>query len=189
MDKIVEFIIEEVKKNLKNPKFYVCIILLLLIVLFIFPYIDANFFYYNRIEKRINILQKISKIDKKKISKNIILKKEYNSILSEISNQNQKTFNNIISFNKHETFNSKLLKFISGSFLFVIIAIWIPFMNTFKDNISKLAAFILLLILGAIAGYIGTRLPTFQNTYINYIGFPILQLTIVIIISTTNNKK
>ena len=51
-----------VKGNFKNPKLYICILIVLLCFLVLFPYIDANVFYYQRINDRIDILKKISRI-------------------------------------------------------------------------------------------------------------------------------
>ena len=68
-----EKIFELIKTNLKNPKLYIGLFIILVIVLPLFPYIDANYFYYSRVEKRINILDKVTKIDKDEIENNNIL--------------------------------------------------------------------------------------------------------------------
>ena len=51
-----EKIFELFKQNIKNPNLYVTLFIIIMIVLILFPYIDANYFYYSRVEKRINIL-------------------------------------------------------------------------------------------------------------------------------------
>ena len=48
MDKVVELIVSWIQKNLRNPKFYAVLAVLLIIVVLIFPYIDANFFFFNK---------------------------------------------------------------------------------------------------------------------------------------------
>ncbi|HMM05585.1 MAG TPA: hypothetical protein PKD52_02815 [Clostridiales bacterium] len=53
-------------------------------------------------------------------------------------------------------------------------------MNTFKDKRTKVVALLLLLALGGILGGIGYIIPTFFNPWINYIGWPILQIVFVI---------
>lgn len=48
---MVEKIFDAIKSNLKNPKLYIGILVLLLCGLLLFPYIDANVFYYQRVKK------------------------------------------------------------------------------------------------------------------------------------------
>ena len=72
-----EKIFELFKTNLKNPKLYIGLFIILVMVLLLFPYIDANYFYYSRVEKRINILDKVTEIDKDEVQNNTILKEEY----------------------------------------------------------------------------------------------------------------
>ena len=84
---MLEKIFDLVKSNFKNPKLYIGILIVLLCFLVLFPYIDANVFYYQRINDRIDILQKISEIDPESLAENQILSDEYNRILSEIDKQ------------------------------------------------------------------------------------------------------
>ena len=56
------------KTNLKNPKLYVGLFIILIVGVLLFPYIDANWLYYGRVEKRIEILDRMSKLDKERIS-------------------------------------------------------------------------------------------------------------------------
>ena len=66
MDTAIELIVSWIQRNLKNPKLYAVLAVLLIIVAIAFPYIDANFLSYNRIEKRVSILQSLSAIDMEK---------------------------------------------------------------------------------------------------------------------------
>lgn len=61
-----------------------------------------------------------------------------------------------------------------------IIALCIPFMNTFMNKTKKILAFIFFVIFGGIVGWIGYIIPSFSNPLFNYIGFPILQLIALI---------
>lgn len=189
MDKVCELIIYGIKKNLKNPKFYMILIFILIIICLIFPYIDANLFYYSRVENRIDILQKITEVDTEKLSDDKILQQEYESILSEISNQKDKDINNILAFETKKNDSVKLWKMFAGGFLCWLLALCVPFMNTFKDRKSKIGAFALLILLGLILGYIGISIPTFRNHLINYIGFPIIQLMSIVILAITSDNK
>lgn len=87
-----EKIFDIIKTNLKNPKLYITLLVLLVIILLLFPYIDANIFYYQRVNNRVEVLSKISELDADKISNNEILQAEYNSILQEIEKQKEGSF-------------------------------------------------------------------------------------------------
>ena len=60
MDKVIELIVSWIQQNFKNPKLYAIFAAVIVVIALVFPYIDANFFFYNRIEKRVNILHSLS---------------------------------------------------------------------------------------------------------------------------------
>ena len=62
-------------------------------------------------------------------------------------------------------------------------------MNTFKDIKTKVAAFFLLAVIGLVLGGVGYILPTIVNPWVNYIGFPALQLVALISISVKSNNQ
>ena len=66
-------------KNYKKLAWIMIVIFLLIILLF--PIIDANFLYLKRVSNRVDVLEKITKIDTEVLEKNDILINEYNSIL------------------------------------------------------------------------------------------------------------
>lgn len=182
MDKVLELIVSWIQKNFKNPKFYAILAIIIVLIALIFPYIDANFFFYNRIEKRVSILQSLSEIDMEKISEFPELKEEYNEILLEIKNQRELSISNAISSEK-ATNDVPLPKFLSGGALMWILALCVPFIHTFKDKKTKVLAFLLLTLFGGILGFIGYIIPTIFNPIVNYIGYPILQLIVLIALS------
>lgn len=175
MDKAIELIVSWIQKNLKNPKLYVVFAVLLIVTAIVFPYIDANFFFYNRIEKRVSILQSLSEIDMEKVSQYPALQEEYDAIISEIEKQRELSISSVQTTN-----NVPLFKFLSGGALAWIIALCVPLMNTFKDNKTKVLAFLLLVLFGGILGGVGYIIPTLFNPWINYIGYPVLQLIALI---------
>ena len=185
MNKIIELIASWVQKNIKNPRLYATIVVLVIVVALVFPYVDANFFFYNRIEKRTNILQRLSEIDIDQISQSPALQDEYNAILSEIEEQREWSISGAISASGNSTI--ALYKFLSGGALAWIIAVCVPFMNTFNDKKTKIVAFIFVMLIGGLLGWIGSIVPTIINPWINYIGFPILQL--IALISLTMKTK
>ncbi len=111
-----ERIIDEIKNNLRNPNLYIVLIIVIMVFLLLFPYIDANIFYYNRVNSRIEILNKMSEIDVEKIQNNEIFMKEYNSILDEIEKQTEGNMGNIFMHENDEKVNT--IKFISGGMVF-----------------------------------------------------------------------
>ena len=188
MDKAIELIVSWIQKNLKNPKLYAVFAALLIIVAIVFPYIDANFFFYNRIEKRVSILQSLSEIDMEKVSQYPALQGEYDAIISEIEKQRELSISNAIS-SEQTTNNIPLFKFLSGGALAWIIALCVPFMNTFKDNKTKVFAFLLLILFGGILGGIGYIIPIIFNPWINYIGYPVLQLIALIALAIKPKQR
>lgn len=179
MDKTIELIVSWIQKNLKNPKLYVTLVIFILVIAIIFPYIDANFFYYSRIEKRVSILQNLSEINIEKVSQYPELRREYDGILSEIQKQRELSIFGITSYEKNEN-NVLLFKFLSGGAFAWFITLCVPFMNTFENKKMKVLAFLLLALFGGILGGIGYIIPIIFNPWVNYIGYPILQLIILI---------
>ena len=102
---MLEKIFDLIKNNFKNPKLYVFLLVILLTVLVLFPYIDANFFYYNRVNDRIDILTKVSEINVEQIQENEILHKEYNSILAEIDKQSTGSVGSVFIKESNNTVN------------------------------------------------------------------------------------
>ena len=188
MEKIVEALLLWVKKNLKSPKLYITVFVLIVVFVIFFPYIDANFLFYGRIEKRISILQDISTLDMEKINEVPALESEYQSILSEITEQRDFSLFGGFSSSGQTTFRIRLNKFISGGSLCWLIMFLVIFMNTFKGFKSKILGFVMMGILGVFFGGIGILIPTILNPWVNYIGYPILQLVILIISVLKSNS-
>lgn len=92
MKEIILSILKDSKNYKKIAWLFIAAILLLVVL---YPIVDANFLYYKRVSNRIDILEKISKIDKNEIYKNDKLEKEYNSIIEEISDKENNYLNNI----------------------------------------------------------------------------------------------
>lgn len=158
--RILELIVDFLKRNYKKPKLWFGILGILVFIILIFPYIDSNTFYYTRMEKRISILEHLTQLDETAINSNPVYRQEYESILQEIQLQRERSVNSIAT-QLFDTVNSswttgkdqgnKILKFISGAIWFLIVTICVPFMNTFKKRSDKLVAFIVMIILVRVA--------------------------------------
>ena len=120
-EKIFDFI-----KGLATGKyikaFWGTIILLIVFLILIFPYIDANFLYYTRIEKRIDNLNSLVEISGKTVYETPSLLSEYNSIIEEIKNAQDKNINSVLKESNNGTFDY-WVKFISGGFMFALVGI------------------------------------------------------------------
>lgn len=196
--RILELIVDFLKRNYKKPKLWFAILGILVFIILIFPYIDSNTFYYTRMEKRISILEHLTQLDETTINSNPVYRQEYESILQEIQLQRERSVNSIAT-QLFDTVNSswttgkdqgnKILKFISGAIWFLIVTICVPFMNTFKKRSDKLVAFIVMIILSTIVGCIFMAIPIIYRSWINYFVIPIAQLVIVIVLIGKKDKK
>lgn len=182
-DKIIEKLLE----NLKNPKLYVLFIAVVIVVLVLLPYIDANVFYYNRVNNRIDILKKLEAIDVEELENDEVLLREYNSILSEVEKQSDGSFGSV--FRKETSQSVILFKFITGGSLFWLIAILCLFIKGFKNIGSRILDLIVFTILGGITGLIAKAIPTISSPVVNYIGFPVLLIAVIALLATSGNKK
>lgn len=196
--KIIEELVELFKRNYKRPKLWLFIVIILFIVVLLIPYIDSNFFYFSRMEKRINVLDRVMTLDEEKINSNQAYIDEYQSILQEMEQQRERSINSLMNkfiFQMNYITSmangegNRAVKFFSGAFWLLLITVCVPFMNTFKKRSDKLIAFILLLIMSGIIGWIFSMVPVIISPMVNYIGVPLLQIVAVIIIVVKSNKK
>lgn len=181
-----EKIFDLLKANIKNPKLYVVLFIFIMVTLILFPYIDANYFYYNRVEKRITILNKIAEIDENKIMDNKILKDEYQSILQEIDRQTDGSLSSVFITENSSNVNKN--KFLSGALISWIIGLMCLFIKM-KNKWYKLFGLCLFIIIGGILGYISMIIPTIISPICNYIFMPVIQCLVLGMLVTFGNKK
>ena len=181
--------------GMNKRKLGVIVIVLFVFILILFPFIDTNFFYANRIKNRINILQEITELDMNKINENEKLLNEYESILDEINESDNNYINKVLNNNKND---HSLGKFISGGLLSWILAIiMLFFYNTFnKENTdsknwgTRIGGFVICAIIGGLIGLICSIIPTIFNIWVNYLIIPIIVLILMILLlykSTSSN--
>ena len=182
--------------NMNKRKLGVIVIVVFVSILILFPFIDTNFFYANRIKNRIDILQKITELYIDKISQNQNLMKEYDSIVKEINESDSNYINKILSNNKNDHI---IGKFISGGMLWWLLGIIVLFFyNKFNKEENKkgrnwgtrIGGFILCAIIGGLIGLLCSIIPTIFNIWVNYIIVPILVLILMILLlyKTTSNN-
>ena len=199
---LIRTILDWIKRNYKKPKMWVIIALFIVLVFWLIPYIDSYFFYYDRMEKRISILQQLTELDQEKMGANIILQKEYDDILKDIQLQEERMVSSIIEnisnainniFNVKPQEGNVWIKFFAGASIAIIIAVCIPFMNTFSSRKEKIVGWIMVVIIACILGGINVIIPTIIHPYVNYWGMPIAQVIGLVVLATksrkTDNKK
>ena len=152
----------------------------------LFPYIDAKFLYYNRVEKRIEILNQISQLDQESFENNPVLKNEYDSILNEISKQKDGSIGSIFKTNVSST--EKQWKFITGAAISWVFA-FVCFFVKFEKVSYRIVGIFLCILLGVILGIVSSLIPTIITPIINYIFSPILQIILVGLLTANSNKK
>lgn len=181
-----DLIVNLIKNNLKNPKLYIGLFALLLVVLLLFPYIDANFFYYERVEKRVSILKDVTEININTLQSNPILKDEYDSILAEMEKQKNGSIGNILITTSSQ--QTKIMKFLSGAALMWFIAILCLFIS-FHRPFDRIAGIMLFSALGGAFGYLAEAIPTIIQPTVNYILMPVLQILLLAFLVTSSNTK
>ena len=168
-------------KNYKKLAWIILVIFLLIILLF--PIIDANFLYPKRVSNRVDVLEKITKIDTQTLEKNDILINEYNSILEEMSSNKNNYINNIL-INKESVINN-FIKFISGAWLFLLAGI-ILFIRKEKKSV---ASGIFSIIISILLGYLAYSIPTIVNVTINVIIYQIILIYLAYTISRFSESQ
>lgn len=196
--KILDGLIELFRHNYKRPRLWVGLAAVVVVFILVFPYIDSNFFYYSRMEKRIQILEQLISLDEEAIEHNQAYKDEYESILQEVEQQRDRSVNSVMN-RAIDTIGSivtagmaqgnKYLKFLSGAALSLLILIWIPFMNTFNRRSDKIIAFIIVLFIAGLLGWIASILPILFSPWVNYIGAPVVQIVLLVAAVTKGDKK
>lgn len=181
--KIIEFI---EKITLKRV---LIIIALGSIIILCFPLIDYYFYFNIRTISRIDVLDKISSLNLEVIKDNPILMSEYNHVLLEIQ-EHSKGFSfdvrGVINIQTNQSLD--LYKFLSGGLWGWLIVALSPLI--YKKKIKDmLIAIIIFALAGSFLGWVSMQMPTFINPIYNYIGFPVLQLIIGIIIGILVSQK
>lgn len=182
MEKLVDWLIG-VATGPKSRIFLAILIVACVIAVIVFPYIDANFFYYDRIEKRINNLKEMVDLSGTSLEESEALNAEYLSILAEMETAREKALSNATS--SKDTLNDRRTKFFAGSGLWYIIALAALFAKKKTEKWSLKKAFnnfcsaSLCLGIGSGIGWIFTMIPTFGMVEVNVILTLILEVVVL----------
>lgn len=184
---------EKIVSGEKRRLFFAILIIVVLLGIVVFPYIDANFLYYDRIEKRIDNLSSLVSLSGEPLENNEILHEEYLSILEEMKTARE---NSLFDGGKVENSKHDLAwKFAGGAILWVIVAIVLAFpkkkgeRRPLKQWINNIAAAFFCLVIGAILGSIFVYIPTIGSVELNFVLSPVLQIIILWLILDSPKKK
>ena len=188
LSKLFEQILSQ-KKGIKVVGWIFIIIILIIIVFY--PIIDANFLYYSRANKRIDIVQKILELDTEELKKDKRLEDEYNSILNDMNNQDENYINNI--FVKETSKKNNIIKFVSGAWMFTIVALILPFSKDKKTgrkfSMNNILGAIVCLGIAWLIGYICILIPNIISMGVNIILYEFILIFLAYTISTSGNKS
>lgn len=186
--KLFEKLINE-KKGFKIIAWIFIVLIMLAIVLY--PIIDANFLYYNRANKRIEIIQKIVSIDENKIKKDKRIEDEYNSILEDMNNQSNNYANNI--FQKEINKVRNIVKFLAGSWLFILVGIIMPFSKDKNKGkrltLNNVFSEILCFAIAGLLGFVCVKIPNIINFGVNIILYQIILVLLAYTIATSGKSN
>ncbi len=187
LNKLLNKLINE-RKGFKLIAWIFIILVILAIVLY--PIIDANFLYYNRTNKRIEIIQKVVSIDVNDIKRDERIEEEYNSILNDMNTQSNNYISNI--FQKESNNGKNIAKFISGSWIFIIVGIIMPFSvdksKGKRFTFNNIMGGVLCLIIAGFLGYVCYIIPNIINFGVNLILYQIVLIFLAYTIATSNKK-
>ena len=191
-EKLLEWF-EKIVTGEKRRWFFASLIIIVILGIIIFPYIDANFLYYSRIEKRIENLTSLVSLIDTPLEENELLYEEYLSILEEMKIARDNSL-----FGSKKTNASKYdwnWKFVGGAILWVILSVFLVFnkekgkKRTIKKWINNFASAIFCLLIGGILGCVFAYLPTIGSVALNFILAPIIQLIVLWLFIGTHKTK
>ena len=184
---------ERIVTGEKRRWFFAAVIVAIILGVIVFPYIDANFLYYNRIEKRIDNLTNLVNLTGVPLEENEMLYEEYLSILEEVKTARE---NALFGSGKAEDSRTdRMWKFAGGAFLWVIIAVVLLFskkkgeQRTFKHWVNYIFSAIICLVFGGILGQVFVYIPTIGSSKVNFILAPIAEFIVVWLLMESPKSK
>ena len=184
---------EKIATGEKRRYFFAALIIIVILGIIIFPYIDANFLYYNRIEKRIDNLSNLVNLTDTPLEENEILYEEYLSILEEMKTARENSL--FVSEKAEDSKNDHIWKFAGGSLLWFILAIVLLFykkkgeQRTFKQRINNFLSALVCLIFGVTLGCVFIYIPTIGSAELNFVLAPIAQIIVMWLIIESPKSK
>ena len=192
MDKVLGWI-EKLATGKRSRTFWAVVLVLVVAIVMIYPYIDANFLCYDRIEKRLNNLEKLSSISGQTIYENEDLKAEYDSIITEIEDSQSRHIN--LYADEEESNFDYWLKVFGGGLLWFIVAIAGLFSKdknrkfTIKGFLTKnLFIFFACVLVGLVLGWLLAKMPVIITPWLNALIYIIVEIIVLYLLMTPKKE-
>lgn len=191
-----EKVLEWLHRIITGPQsriFWAIVIIAIIIAVVVYPYVDANYLYYSRIEKRIDNLQDLVELSGSSIEESEELNAEYQSILDELGVAREKNLSSATF--REDTIEELRIKFFTGAGLFYFVALIVLVSKqktekwTFKRIATNFCSMALCLGIGTLIGWIFTMIPTLGTVEINGLLAIVVEIFVVYLIFTKPSKK
>jgi hypothetical protein len=148
----------------------------------------TGYFYFSKIEKKIVMLNSLNELSKEKISKNSELYPIYKDLVINIQSYPIEPSSIAKSILPEQQITEKVLKFISGALLGIILLIMgildgIAGKKDWQDNVSGG------LVTAIVFGLFSIIIPTVYSIWINIVVFPLIQIAVLLGIFTLGLRK
>jgi lysylphosphatidylglycerol synthetase-like protein (DUF2156 family) len=148
-------------------------------------------FELSKIERKTTLLKELQSISDAGIDNHPELQKIYQEIVSELASldSSKSVFPNFITLSFHDSV--VLGKAISGASFLIIVLVG-GLLQDIKRKTLGVMTFIavtLFLFSAIILAWIGTLIPTLYNPWVNYVGFPLLQVGIIFFLAYRDISK
>lgn len=163
-----------------NPKKIIGLILIIIFMLLFFPFIDSKIIQPISLSRQIDNLDKLLNMDRDLINQDQQIKKIYDQILESMIGSNIE----LLAKDPIPVWK----KFVFGGALGWLMILIIPFAK-FNSIGSRVAGLILMIIIGAVLGWIGTLIPDFEMHEINLYLYPGLQFILLFVFVYLQSKK
>lgn len=189
MEKVLAFV-ASLFQELKLPVRWVAFITLILTLASgaWFAEYATKYVYFTKLERKILLLKELQQVANSGIQSNPELYPVYKDTANELAAVNLQTplFTGLSIFTLNDTVGVTVGKAIGGASLWIIILLSTLSSNrekgkkSFRENFDSISG---MLFISALFGWVGTMIPTFYNPWVNYVGFPLLQVIVLFIFS------
>lgn len=197
MKDIASFIVS-LFKGLKLPLRWLAIVLTVLLIVFTLLAYEhlTGHFYFNKLEKKVSLLKELQLIANEGVDANKDLLPIYESAVDELAQYQVRTL--AFSHFAYVNFGDPVTwrKAISGAsiwLLILVVGVSSDVKKTGKFSGTTIGVAIVTVVVAALFAWIGTIIPTILNPWVNYIGFPMIQLALFYLLSrkkkTTATQK
>lgn len=187
MDKIAEFVVS-LFRDLKLPYRWGAIaVVLTLILLGVWGFENlTGQFYFSRLEKKITLLSELKELRDSGIAQDPELNRIYQDMVNDLESFSVDRPVAVSTGTINLSDPVTIGKAISGGFLWLLVfIIGVPGEIKKNKRLTGMTFFIgiFILVIALLFSWIGMSIPTILNPWVNYIGFPILQIFILIYLS------